>query len=95
MRMTHWFLALLIAGSLVGCNHTQPDPRVVAFEAGKKQVMLDKRMLEDCPELPKLTGATEKEALAAIEKWTEVYGTCRGWKARLNSVVREAFNIEK
>jgi hypothetical protein len=82
------FLCLLVAGCAV-------DPRIVAFEAGKKQVNVDKRILEDCPELGKLSGRSEEEVTKFIEQVTNQYKECKVWKGELNHIAKDAFNTEK
>lgn len=83
--------SLIILLLLVGCAQ---DPRVVAFEAGKKSVDLDRRVLQECPEMPDLKGATDDEVLAAVKVWAGQYRECRGWKHQLNGIVKDAFNIK-
>lgn len=95
MKKLLWILVLCLP--LMGAKCTEEnkeDTRVVAFEAGKKKVEVDKRVLYECPELLKLDSSDEKEVLAFIEKVTTEYKACRAWKADLNKIVKDAFNVE-
>jgi hypothetical protein len=89
--------ALLIVAATIcvaGCQTNPPDPRVVAFEAGQKSVNLDPRVLAECPDLPRLKGPTDKDAIEATKAWIDAYAECRRQKAALNGIVRDAFNIK-
>lgn len=85
-------LLILLCLLMEGCA---TDPRIVAFEAGKKQVNVDKRILEDCPELSKLSGRSEEEVTKFIEQVTNQYKDCKAWKSELNRIAKDAFNTGK
>jgi hypothetical protein len=91
--MKRVLLILVSCLALMGSKCSE-DERVIAFEAGKKKVELDKRVLVECPELKKLTGRSEEEVLAFIEYVTTEYQACRQWKGTLNKIVKDAFNVE-
>lgn len=88
MKRNLFILALLM---LVACAE---DPRVVAFEAGKKSIEVDKRVLQECKELPELKGATDTEVLEAVKEWFNQYRECKGWKNKLNGIAKDAFNLK-
>lgn len=91
--MKRILLILAMCLPLLG-NSCHQDDRVVAFEAGKKKVEVDKRVLYDCPELMKLQGTSEEEVMKFIEDTTTKYQACRAWKGELNKIVKDAFNVE-
>lgn len=85
-------LLILILLMLAGCA---TDPRIVAFEAGKKKVNVDTRVLYECPDLPMLTGTSDEDQLKALQAWFNQYKECRTWKHELNRIVKDAFNTGK
>lgn len=93
MKKILWMLVLCVPLMGASCTEEQ-DGRVVAFEAGKRKVEVDKRVLYDCPELLKLTGRSEEEVQKFIADVTSKYQACRMWKDDLNKIVKEAFNVE-
>jgi hypothetical protein len=84
-------IAAVMILSLAGCA---TDPRIVAFEAGKKKVNVDKRVLMECEELKKIEDPTTEKMLEATEQWMKSYRECRVWKNELNRIVKDAFNID-
>lgn len=94
MKKLLWILALCLPLLGNSCQDQGPDSRVVAFEAGKRKVEVDKRILYDCPEVLKLQSTEEKEVLIFIDKLTSQYKACATWKNELNTIVKDAFNVE-
>lgn len=93
MNMKRIIWIPLLCLPLLG-NSCKQDDRVVAFEAGKRQVEVDKRILADCPDLMKLQGRSEEEVVKFIEQLTTQYQECRAWKGQLDKIVKDAFNVE-
>lgn len=89
--MTYRILLLTFALLLVGC---QTDPRIVSFEAGRKQVLVDKRVLADCEDWKTLSGPTDIDQLKAIKGWADAYKECKAWKAEANRIMKDTFNLE-
>lgn len=92
MKRILWIMVLCLP--LLGNSCKQDDKGVVGFDAGKKTVNIDKQMIQDCPELMQLKGRSEEEVVAFIQDVTTKYQQCRAWKAELNKIVKDAFNVE-
>jgi hypothetical protein len=87
-------LLVLLIPLVMASKCKEDDPRVVAFEAGQTKVNVDKRVLYECPELLKLKGRSEEEVMTFVKEITDKYQACRAWKAELNKIVKDAFNVE-
>jgi signal recognition particle GTPase len=92
MKKTLILLALIATLGLVGCETTN-NKDVVAVDT-KKTVQIDKRLLQECPELATAKEPTEEQLLVASKDWLEKYKACREWKHDLNETVKKAFNVQ-
>ena len=87
-------IASLWVVAITGCHHN-PPPGTTTLVDGKKVVNIDKRLLEECPELIKLTDSTDEESIKVSKAWLNAYNTCRTNKSKLNAAVKDAFNLKE
>jgi hypothetical protein len=93
MKKTFILLTLIASLSLSGCALFQKKPDVPPAIDTKKTVQIDKRLLQDCPDLTLLTEPTEQDIVLASKDWITKYADCRAYKHELNETVKKAFNI--
>lgn len=87
--------ALLLSGlllALVGCDTTPKQPSIP--ETANKTVNFDRRLLEDCPDLPKAKSARDKDIKENGQKIIALYKECRDLKAAENREIKKALNIK-
>ena len=87
-------IAAIWVATLVGCHHN-PPPGVPTLVDEKKVVNIDKRLLKECPDLPKLTDSTDETSIKVSKAWLNAYNTCRTNKSKLNAAVKDAFNLKE
>ena len=95
MKSTHRILLCSLAvTALVGCcPPKRPDAPVPAIDT-KKKVEIDPRLLMECPPLSKLESGKDVDILESNKAWFKDYQACRDNKSKLNSVVKDAFNLK-
>ena len=87
-------IAAIWIAILSGCC-TNPPAGVPTLVDEKKVVNIDERLLQECPQLSKLTDSTDEESIKVSKAWLSAYDTCRTNKSKLNAVVKDAFNLKE
>jgi hypothetical protein len=89
-------MELAIAGmvlavvALFGCA-TKPEDSV---QTANKTVNVDKRLLVECKELPKLEGPTDTQNVEFTKTLTSQYVECAKNNKALVNLTKDAFNIK-
>jgi hypothetical protein len=89
------FTAFFISAVASGCDIPPKKPNPPVLVESKKTVEIDRRLLADCPDLPKLTDSTDETSIKVTKEWLNAYNTCRTNKSKLNAVVKDAFNLKE
>jgi len=92
-------LLVLTLLMLAGCN-TIRNPIVIPIgktdnPSQKIKVNIDARLLNDCGPLPFYNGESESDTLLYVGDIAKIYADCASAKNSLNSVVKDAFNLNK
>ena len=91
--MKNYLILLSIVMVLSGCGFMTKVKDPVAIDT-KTTVQIDKRLLQECPDLMAVSEPTEEGLLVASASWLQEYKTCRTWKSELNELVKKAFNVQ-
>lgn len=85
---------ILLLILLSGCASTT-EVKVPPLVESKKTVEIDKRLLAECPDIPKLEDSSDEKVIQAVREWFKAYLTCKINKTKLNAIVRDAFNLKE
>lgn len=94
MKVVTWILAavfVVMVMMLAGCG---TRPVVPAVPETSTSIDFDKRLLEECPDLPLAVDARDIGLKDNGEKVFQLYASCRASKRALNQEVKKAFNIK-
>jgi hypothetical protein len=84
-------LAIVMSLGLSGCETLKKAPPAIDT---KSTVQIDKRLLQECPDLAPLAEPTEQAIVLASKDWITKYADCRAHKHELNETVKKAFNLQ-
>lgn len=80
---------VVVVVALFGCAH-KPDTDV---QTANKTVNIDKRLLAECKDLPKLEGPTDTQNVEFTKLVASQYADCAKNNAALVKITKDAFNI--